>query len=114
MANKYKGIIGFVKSKKSPDPNRPGKYLPNVITEREYYIDVLSVTRRRDTPDQINDDFKITNRLSILMDPFVKENFRTIAYVEYMGVKWKIASAEIQYPRLILNVGGEYNNAKQA
>ena len=48
------------------------------------------------------------------MDPFVRENFRTIAYVEYMGVKWKIASAEIQYPRLILNVGGEYNNAKQA
>lgn len=111
MANKYRGKIGFVKSEKTTDPNRPGKAMPKVVVERNYYINVLSVTRRRDTPDQINDEFKITNRLSILMDPFVRENFRTIAYVEYLGVKWKVESAEIQYPRLILNIGGEYNHA---
>ena len=31
-------------------------------------------------------------------------------YVEFMGAKWKISSVEVQYPRLILTVGGVYND----
>jgi hypothetical protein len=30
-------------------------------------------------------------------------------YVEFMGTKWKITNVEVQYPRLILSVGGVYN-----
>jgi hypothetical protein len=30
-------------------------------------------------------------------------------YVEFMGTKWKITNIEVQYPRLTLSIGGEYN-----
>ena len=30
-------------------------------------------------------------------------------YVEFLGVKWKIESVEVQYPRLILSIGGEWH-----
>lgn len=26
-----------------------------------------------------------------------------------MGAKWKVTSVEVQYPRLILSIGGVYN-----
>ena len=109
MANKYYGIIGFVDTENQEETS-PGIWAPK-ITERKYYIDILSSSRRRDTSDKVNDDFQINNRFSILMDPFANENFRTIAYISYLGIKWKITNAEIQYPRLMLTVGGEYNNA---
>ena len=106
MANKYYGIVGFVRTEE--DEDKPGKWVKN-ITEKHYYMDVSSVGRRRDTDSKVNDDFVITNRFSLVMDPFVRENFRTIAYVEYMGTKWKISNADVMYPRLMLTLGGEYN-----
>lgn len=106
MAGKMYSTIGFVDQVE--DTDRPGKWV-KVSTERNYYIDILTYSRRRDGEDTVNGDFTINNKLSILMDPFVRENFRTIAYVEILGVKWKITNAEISYPRLILTVGGKYN-----
>lgn len=32
-------------------------------------------------------------------------------YIEFMGAKWKITNIEVQYPRLILTVGGVYNES---
>ena len=33
----------------------------------------------------------------------------SMVYVELMGEKWKVTDVEIQYPRLILSIGGVYN-----
>lgn len=106
MAGKMYSTIGFVDQVE--DAEKPGKWVKKTI-ERKYYIDILSYSRRRDGEDSVNGDFTINNKLSILMDPFVKENFRTISYVEILGTRWKITNAEIAYPRLILTVGGKYN-----
>lgn len=106
MAGKLYTTIGFVTT--VDDADKPGKWKKQ-ITEKQRYVDVLSFSRRRGGEDSVNGDFKINNKLSILMDPFVQENFRTIAYVEIMGTKWKISDATIAYPRLILTVGGKYN-----
>jgi hypothetical protein len=32
--------------------------------------------------------------------------------VEYMGTKWKVSNVEVKYPRLILSLGGVYNENK--
>ena len=106
MAGKMHTQIGFVETVE--DAEKPGKWVKK-ITERPYHVDVLTYSRRRDSEDTVNGDFKINNKLSIIMDPFVKKNLETIAYIVILGTKWKITDATIAYPRLILTVGGKYN-----
>ena len=80
------------------------------ITERNYYGDVIrNISKWSTSSDSTNDDLNINNQISILADPFAYQNFHSMKYVEYLGVKWKITSVEVKYPRLILTVGGVYN-----
>ena len=78
----------------------PGVSTPQ-ITERPYYGDVTRNTRRLDG-NQVNDNVRISNTISIVADPFANENIHTMLYVVYMGAKWKISDIDVQYPRLIL------------
>lgn len=79
------------------------------ITERGYYGDLNRNNRRLQTASQVNDDITISNEISILSDPYAIQNFHSIRYVEFMGTKWKVPTGEVQYPRLILSLGGVYN-----
>lgn len=86
---------------------------PGVWTEKEcvrqYYGDVLDNRHKWQSADQLNDNVTISNRFSILADAYAYQHFSHIRYVEWMGVKWKVNSIEVQRPRLILDVGGEWN-----
>lgn len=87
----------------------PGVWKP-VITPRNYYGDVLEWSRRiQGASEQVNDNITIADKISIVADPFARENFYTMKYVEYMGSKWKVTHVSVQYPRLILSVGDLYN-----
>ena len=59
--------------------------------------------------ETVNDNVVISNQISIIADPFAMSNFHNIKYVEYMGTRWKITSVDVQYPRLLLTLGGVYN-----
>ena len=102
---KFYGVVGFAVTEEI----RPGVYLPTTISDREYAGDVTRNTRRYENSGKVNDDLNISNVISIVADPFAYENFHTIRYVEYMGTKWKVTTVEVQYPRLLLTVGGVYN-----
>lgn len=54
-------------------------------------------------------NLNVSNEFSIVADPFAYANFHSMRFIEYMGAKWKISNVEVQYPRLILTVGGVYN-----
>lgn len=86
----------------------PGVWEPNII-ERPYYGDLIKNTRRLQSTDKVNDDINISNEVSIVADPYAMTNFHTMRYVQFMGAKWKITNVEVQYPRLILSLGGLYN-----
>lgn len=86
--------------------------LEEQITERDYYGELLRNSRRLQTASQVNDDVNISNEISILSDPYAIQNFHSIRYVEFMGTKWKAPTVEVQYPRLILSLGGVYNVQK--
>ena len=101
---KFFGTIGFTETKETA----PGVWTEE-ISEREYYGDVLSLNRKLETGEHLNDDININNRISILADPFAFERFSSIRYVSWMGAKWKVSNVEVQYPRLILSIGGVYN-----
>lgn len=79
------------------------------IVEKKYYGDVIRNTRRIMAPDKVNFDVDVSNEISIVSDPFAAQNFHSMRYIEYMGSKWKVSSVEVQYPRLILTIGGLYN-----
>ena len=57
----------------------------------------------------MNSDITIANEISISADPYANGNFHAMRYITFMGSKWRIESVEVQYPRLILSIGGIYN-----
>jgi len=104
---KFHGIIGYVKSEESE--TAPGAY-KDVITERPCSGDILRNTKRWESGEKVNDNLTIDNRFSIITDEFAISNIHFMRYLKIMGSSWKILSFEIQRPRIILTVGGVYNN----
>lgn len=102
---KFYGSIGYAETAET----KPGVW-EEVITERKYFGDIIRNSRRLQTADKLNDDITVSNEISIVADPFANQNFHSMRYVEFMGAKWKISNIDVQYPRLILTIGGLYTN----
>lgn len=79
------------------------------IVKRPYYGELVRNTRKMQMSDKVIDDINIANEISILADSFARDNFQYMRYVEFMGAKWKVTTIEVQFPRLILSIGGLYN-----
>ena len=105
---KFYGKLGFEQTNETS----PGIYEEEIM-EHNYYGELIRNARRLEQGASINDDVTITNQISILADPFIRKNFHSLRYVTYAGSKWKVTSIEVQYPRLILSIGGEYNGTEQ-
>ena len=101
---KWYGVIGYSDTVEV----EPGIW-EEQVTERPYYGELIRNTRRLQTTDKVNDDLTISNQISIVSDPYAINNFHAMKYAVLWGTKWKIASVEVQYPRLVLEVGGIYN-----
>lgn len=101
---KWYGPIGYGISTEV----KPGVW-KETIKEIPYSGDILENSRRIQTTDQVNDNIQISNKISIIANPFAKENFHAMRYVHFMGAKWKITNVEVKPPRLILTIGGLYN-----
>lgn len=101
---KYYGSVGYANG---TEPN-PGVVVEE-ITTREYYGDVLYNTRRLENSGEVNDDINVSNKISIVADPYALDNFWKIRYATFMGQKWKVKSVDVERPRLILTLGGLYN-----
>lgn len=84
------------------------------ITERAYYGEIISTARFLDVSDEVNDDIRLTQRLSILADPFALDNFSLIRYVSWMDSLWTVTQVTVERPRLILTLGGVYNGPRPA
>ena len=101
---KYHGKVGFVTfSEKNLGVD------VEVPVEREYYGDILKVTKRWETASSVNPDLSISNQISIVADQYARDNLFAIRYVSWMGTRWNVTSVDVQHPRLILSIGGVYN-----
>ena len=92
---KFYGAVGYAETVKTA----PGVW-EEQITRRMYYGELGRNTRRLQSSDSLNDDITVANEISIVADPFARENFHRMRYVE------------VQYPRLILTIGGVYHEPK--
>lgn len=102
---KFYGPIGFAKTVETT----PGVWEEQIV-ERNYRGELTRNNRRLQNTNQLIDDITIANEISIVADPYVNENFHTMRYVKFMGTKWKVNNIDVQYPRLILSLGGIYND----
>lgn len=101
---KWFGKIGYSITSETES----GIWEPTIV-EKEYYGDLTTDRRKRQNSGEVNDNINLANVISIIADPFAIQNCSYMAYVEVMGTRWKILDIEVQYPRLILTVGGVYN-----
>jgi len=103
---KFYGNIGFAEQKEV----KPGIWVEQIV-EKSYYGDTMrnpniNVTQQTSS---VNSNINISHSISILADLYANQNSQYMRYVEFMGAKWQITNIEVQYPRIILTVGGLYN-----
>lgn len=101
---KFYGAIGFAEQVET----RPGIW-EEQITERTYRGDLIRVSRQMQSANQLNDNLNVANEISIIADPYANDNFYSIRYVVFRGAKWKASNVRVEFPRLILTLGGLYN-----
>lgn len=102
---KWYGIIGYGISTEVS----PGVWQDEIV-KRNYSGDVKRLYGKwSEASNSTNDDFSTNNQISIISDPFAEQNFTQMRYIVFMGVKWKIISADIKRPRIIISLGGVYN-----
>ena len=101
---KFYGSIGFAETVETS----PGIH-DEQVTERNYYGDIIRNTRALQTTDQVNDNVNVNNTISIIADPYANDHFHSMRYAVWQGTKWKVSSVEVQYPRLLLTLGGVYH-----
>lgn len=102
---RYCGKIGYVVT---VDDDTTGICASSTV-EKVAKGDVLTNHLRVTDGVNINPDITISNRLSIVSEPFLLNNFQNIRYATWRGTKWAVESVEIALPRVILSLGGVYN-----
>lgn len=104
---KFYGAIGFGLNEQKE--TSPGVWETYPI-EKNFYGDVLHVDRRLENTDNVNDGINISNRISIIADPWTINNVYEIKYITYKNKKWKVREVDASSPpRLLLTLGGLYN-----
>lgn len=99
--SKWFGKLGFVETKETELSVHS-----EIVTERDCYGDLTRNTRRNQSSDKVNDDISLANTLSVIADPYVQEHFCNLRYVTLYGRKWKVTDASVEYPRIVLTLGG--------
>ncbi len=101
---KWFGRIGYAEQLETI----PGVWEEKIV-ERDYYGDVVRNYRKLEPSGEVNDNINVSMEISIVADPYAIQNFHAMRYIEYMGSLWKLSNVEVNYPRLILQIGGLYN-----
>lgn len=102
---KFCGEIAFMVDEEEV---APGIWEPKLII-RPYIGDILRYTKRNNIGDKQNINITISNQISILSDLFMQQNYSTIRYIVWNGVKWSVSSIDINHPRITFELGGVYN-----
>ena len=101
---KFYGEIGFL----TLSETSPGIWAEKIV-RRNYYGDILGINVHWDQTDNLNDDVRTSNRVSVVFDGYLEEHLAQIRYVKWQGVRWAISSWEIARPRVVLYLKGVYN-----
>ena len=102
--SKFYGAVGYVDNVMTS----PGVY-KEVATEHQYRGDMFKNSKKQTDETAVNSGIAISNDLSIVADPYALDHFHKIRYVTLYNSKWTVTHVTVQYPRLVLTLGGIYN-----
>lgn len=107
---RFFGTIGYRNTYEA----RNGIWKPT-ITERQYFGDVIKrSSRMQESSETENSEMTFSNEISVIADPFAYERFADIVYAVWMNRKWAVTRVEVKMPRLILSIGGIYNDPSES
>ncbi len=101
---RYFGQVGYAEQIETV----PGVW-EDRIKEVSYRGDVVRNTRQLENGDKVNNDLSVQNSISIVADAYASEHFFAIRYVKWAGTRWLVTEVQVQSPRLLLRLGGEYH-----
>ena len=100
---KWFGEIGF----NDEIEEEPGVCIPKLV-KKNFFGDVLDLSWKEMQGEKINADLQISNKLSVVADPYLRNNLQKIAYVKFEGAKWTVTNVKVGRPRLELTLGSLY------
>ena len=68
-----------------------------------------NTSKRWQTTENLNDDIRLEQNISIVADTYAWENYSKIRYVIIDNVAWRVTNVTVAKPRLNLYIGGLYN-----
>ena len=107
---KFCGKIGFWMGSVETTPD----VYKSQIIEKTYTGDILSARRGFQPSNTRNEEYTINNRISILSDIYLRQNWTSICYVIWNGAKLKVTDVDISpFPRAYLTIGDVYNSSEE-
>ena len=100
---KFYGIIGYAASVEK----EPGVW--GGVVERKYSGDFVKTYSHNSASNNVNSDVVVNGAISIVADPYANDNLTSIRYIKWRNNVWTVTNVEVQYPRLVLTLGGVYN-----
>lgn len=80
-----------------------------VISEKHYYGDIIVNRSNTVNKSEINDEISLSNQIRVISAPYACDNYQKIKYITFMKQKWKVNSISIEYPALLITLGGYWN-----
>lgn len=102
--SKFAGLVGYV----TQEEKVPGVWSP-VDNSVQMKGDFIRESSSVQNGDKVNSDFTLNHRVSLMGDAYAFNNYVNIKWIQVNGVKWKVASVELQRPRIVVTLGGLWN-----
>lgn len=101
---KFAGLVGYV----TQEETTSGVWSPveNPIMMKG---DVISQRANVLNDANVNSNITLNHRVSLLGDSYSFDNYYNIRWIQFRGKKLEVSSVEIQRPRLIISLGGLWN-----
>lgn len=101
---RFSGLVGYVVQEEKV----PGVW-SDVEKSRKMKGDVIRQSSTNKSSDYVNDDVSLNHRVSLIGDAYAFDNYFNIKWVKMDTKKWKVATIEIERPRIIVSLGGVWN-----
>lgn len=97
---KLKINIGFA----NQNETSPGVF-EDTYEEKPYICELFRQSISNTSETSVNPNFSLGNRISIVVDDFLKNNISKLRYIVIWNNKWKVSKGEIEEKRLIISFG---------
>ena len=105
---KFHGYIGYVNT--VTDVTGVTR---EVVTETECSGMLIRNYLQAGPSNKVVEDFNISNTISVRINPTLLERMMHLKYIAFLSPmidgRWKIKTVDMNYPNLVLTLGGVYN-----